>query len=142
METTPGTSAPGGDAMRGAADAFKRMPTAEKILAASAALGLIAFFVGPEYGAPFDDLFEAWEPTGLFFGSALVVVLIATRLFGLKLVSDSLYTKLLVLLAIFPALGLVLDSLRHMGRFLQLAALVLMAYAGAKITTRESILKR
>jgi len=128
--------------MRGAVDAFKRMPAAEKILAAAAVLGLVAFFVGPDYGSPFDGLFESWAPTGLFFGTVIVIGLIGTRLFGLRYLSESLYVKLLVLFAVFPAIGLVLDSLSHMGEFLRLAALVLMAYAGAKITTRENILKR
>jgi hypothetical protein len=47
----------------------------------------------------------------------------------------------LVAAAILPAVGLVCEQLRQFWSFVMLASIVLMAYAGAKISTREQVLK-
>jgi hypothetical protein len=75
-----------------------------------------------------------------FFGSLGVLGLVVTNLLGIRLVAPKVYNWLLVGSAVVPAVGLVLDQLRDIWGFVMLAGIVLMAYAGAKITTREQIL--
>jgi len=138
MESTPGTPPTSPSAAAAAAADFRKMPMAEKILAVAAVAGIVGFLVS--HG--FDFFFKVWHLTTLFIGSVIVLALIGTKLFRVALMGPKAYTNLLVVAAVLPALGMVIDSFDPMEYFIVLASTVLMAYAGAKITTRENILKR
>jgi len=120
---------------------LKAMPMAEKLLLSAALAGLIAFIIK----GGFKVLFKyVWFPTCLFLGSLGVIVLIALALFGIKFMDAKMRNYLLILLAVIPALGFVIDQL-SMLRFwdvVMVAAAIVMAYAGAKITSREQIIKK
>ncbi len=133
----PSTPSGGTSAAKAAAD-FKAMPMAEKIVAVAALLGLAGFL----FGHGFSVLFKAWHATGLFLGTLGVLVLIGTKLFGVVLLAGGMHTKVVVLLALLPAVGMVIDAMNlSVWFFLMLIATFVMAYAAAKITSRESLLK-
>jgi hypothetical protein len=138
MADTPGTSGAESGVKRDVVGEFKRQPMAEKILAVAAAAFLLAFIFD---GTGWSILFKSWKATLAFFGCIGVLVLVVTSLLGIRLVAPKLYNWLLVIAAVLPALGLALDALRNFWYFVMLASILLMAYAGAKITTREQILR-
>jgi len=138
----------GGEApKRDLAAEFKQQPLAEKILGVAAAAFLLAFIIGNRwsalfhFGGDFAAMYQPWKHTLAFIGAVAVLVLVVTKLMGIRLVDPKLYSKLLVGAAVLPALGLLVEELRDFWGFVMLAGIVLMAYAGAKITTRENILK-
>ena len=51
-------------------------------------------------------------------------------------------TRVLIAVALLPAIGFIVDALRNIWDALMLAGAVFMAYAAAKITMREKIIKR
>jgi len=138
METAqPSSSGGGASAAKAAAD-FKAMPMFEKILAVAALVALVSFL----FGVGFSWLFKSWHATGLFLGSVGVLGLIGTKLFGVVLLAGATHTFVLVLFALLPAVGLVIDTLSGtVWGFLALVATLAMAYAAAKITSREQLLK-
>ncbi len=125
--------------------AIAGMQMAEKILGASALLYLLGFIIDrPSHWRVlfrFGSYGRPWMFTLGFVGAVGALVLIGTKLFGVKLVDAKLYIKLLILCAILPAVGLLIDSLSDFWGFAILLSTIAMAYAGAKITTREKILK-
>ena len=122
------------------------MPAAEKLLAAGAAGVLFAFIADNRWKALFkfsSAFYQGWMHTLAFFGSIIVLALIITKLLGIKVVDAALHPKLVVLFGVLPALGFVIDELRRL-KFMGvvfLAGIVVMAYAAAKITSRDNILK-
>ncbi len=126
---------------------FKKQPLAEKIVGVAALAFLLAFTFDNrwsalfKFGGPFSNFVQPWMHTLGFIGAIGVLFLVITRLFGVRLLPDKLHGRLLVLAAVMPALGMLIDELKNFWGFVMLAGLVLMAYAGAKITTRDQILK-
>ncbi len=124
---------------------LKGMPKAEKWLAAAAATCLLAFVFDSRWNRLFSGKVysEPWMHTLAFLGSIGLLTLIITRLLGIKVVSNALHPKLVVLCGVLPALGLIIDQLRQRRTWgvLLLASIFVMAYAAAKITTRDKILK-
>lgn len=118
---------------------FKKMQTAEKMLAIAAAVTLIAFIIQGKWSFLFAYI---WFPTCAFLGSILVIVLVALELFGVKLFDAKTRIYILILCAILPALGFVVDALRDFWSGVMLAGAIVMGYAAAKITTREKIITR
>lgn len=136
-ESTPETppSAPKKDV----AAEIKKMPAAEKLLGLAAVVVLLSFiFLGP-----WSALFKyGWFYTCAFLGSVGVIALIATGLFGVKLMDAKMRLYLLIVLAMLPALGFVVDMLKgSFWRAVMLAGGIAMGVAGARITTREKILR-
>lgn len=140
MTETPGGSQPKVDV----AGEFRKQPPVDKLLLVAAALYLLAFIVENRWKTLFQfgrAYYRPWEHTLGFVGALAVLVLVVTKLFGIKLVDAALRGKLLVLAAVLPAVGLAIEFLREFWQFLMLVAVLTMAYAGAKITTRDSVLK-
>ena len=138
MTETPETDAAPAAQKPSPVDGFKAMKNAEKILAVAAFATLVAFIFGKKW----DLLFSGgWFETCAFLGAIGVILLVSLHLFGVKLVDAKVRTYLLILCAVLPALGFVIDALTHLWHGLMLAGAVAMAYAGAKITTREQIIK-
>jgi hypothetical protein len=136
-EGTPGStsSAPKKDV----AAEIKQMPAAEKLLGLAAVVVLLSFiFLGPWHA-----LFKyGWFYTCAFLGSVGAIVLIATELFGIRLMNAKTRIYVLIGLAMLPALGFVVDLLQSsFWRALMLAGGIAMGVAGARITTREKILR-
>ncbi|MCZ6574684.1 MAG: hypothetical protein O7C98_16145 [Planctomycetota bacterium] len=118
--------------------AFKALPAAEKMLAIAATAALLGFILSSQW----DFLFKhTWFPTCIFLGSVLCLAVIAMDLFGVKVLGHGLKMKLLLLLAVLPAIGFVVDALKNFWYALMLAGMFVMAYVGAKIGTREKIIK-
>lgn len=117
---------------------FKAMKNAEKILAIAAVVALVGFILSGNWHMLFK---YGWFNTCALIGSVAVIVLMALDLFGVKVLDAKMRTYLLILFGVLPALGFVIDALRDIWHGLMLAGIVAMAYAGAKITTREQIIK-
>jgi hypothetical protein len=143
----PEQDAGGGGAKPDLASEFKRQPVVEKILVLAAVAFLLAFIIDNRwktlfrFGGVLSEMYAPWKHTLSFVGAIVVLGLFVTKLMGIRLVSDRLYGRLLVAAAILPAIGLLLEELRNGWGFVMLASIVLMAYAGAKITTRDQILR-
>lgn len=135
--TEPAGTAPKPE--RNLLEEFKRMPAADKMLAAAAAAALLGFVVE----GSFDELFKfRWFPTCVFLGSVGVLVMLGVEIFGFKLLEGPVRTYVLILLAVLPMLGFVVDALSNFWRAVMLAGAIVMGFAGVKITTREKIIKR
>ena len=120
------------------AKAFKALPAAEKMLAIAAIAVLLGFIIA----GGFEVLFKAiWFPTCAFIGSVLCLVIITMDLFGVKVLGHGLKMRVLILLAITPALGFIVDALSDFWAALMLAGSIMMLYVGGKIGTREKIIK-
>ena len=111
---------------------FKEMGKAEKLVAVGAAGFVLAFVVGNSWKLLF-RFSEGWAPTLGFVGALGVLVLVITRLLGIKLVDAKLGAKLLVLAAVLPALGWVIDELRNFWYFLALVSMAVMAFGASKL---------
>jgi len=123
---------------------FKKQPMVDKLLLVAAAVYLLAFIVENRWKALFkfgSQYYRPWEHTLGFVGALVVLALVVTKLLGVKLVDAKLHVKLLVLAAVLPAVGLAIEFLREFWQFLMLVAILTMAYAGAKISTRDQVLK-
>ncbi|MHC4608349.1 MAG: hypothetical protein ACYTAF_15670, partial [Planctomycetota bacterium] len=77
-----------------------------------------------------------------FFGAVLVLALVIVDLFGVKFMDARWRVRLLILLAVLPVAGFIIDALRDFWAALMIAGAVVMAYAAAKITTREGIIRK
>ncbi len=140
-ETPESFEAPATEDSAGGPDvaaAFKALPAAEKMLAAAAVAVLLGFIIS----GGFDFLFKSiWFPTCAFVGSVLCIVIIAMDLFGVKVLGHGLKMKILILLAITPAIGFIVDALANFWHALMLAGSIMMLYVGGKIGTREKIIR-
>lgn len=123
---------------------FQKNPAAEKMLAVAALVVLLAFIFDNRWSwlFKFDSFYgAAWFTTLAFLGSLLVIALVALDLFGVKVMEARLRLRILILLAMLPALGFIIDTLKGtVWGAVMLAGAVVMAYAAAKITTREKII--
>ena len=123
---------------------FKALPAAEKILAISAVAVLLGFLFSP---GSFGRLFKfsryegGWFNTLAFVGSVGCIIVICLGVFGVKLMGHGLKIRMLIGLAVLPALGFVIDELQEFWGALMLAGAVMMGYVAAKISTREKIIK-
>jgi hypothetical protein len=136
-ESTP-ESTPGAPKKDVAAE-IKKMPAAEKLLGLAAIVVLASFIFLNSWGALFK---YGWFPTCSFLGSVGVIALIGVELFGVKLMDAKMRIYVLIVLAMLPALGYVVDQLqRSFWYALMLAGGIAMGVAGARITTREKILR-
>ena len=119
---------------------FKAMATAEKMLAIAAAAALLGFI----FSNGFKALFKyGWFPTCAFLGSLAVLVLTGMELFGVKVMDAKMRVYALILAALLPLLGYLIDIFDRM-RFwgaVTLAAAIVMAYASGKIVTRDNLIK-
>ena len=141
MTENPGT---GAQAKVDVAGEFKKQPFVDKLLLVAAAAYLLSFIVanrGKARSKCGSSEYLPWEHTLGFVGSIIVLALVVTKLFGVKLVDAKLHVRLLVVGAVMPAVGLAIDALSEFWSFLMLLCILVMAYAGAKITTREQVLK-
>ena len=129
----------GGAPKRDIVAEFRKNPLAEKILAAAALAVLIAFIVNNSWNLLFKFNVQ-WFPTFAFLGSVLVLVLVGLDVFGVRVMDAKMRVRVLVLLAILPALGFVIDALKNFWFAVMLAGAFAMALAAAKITTREKII--
>ena len=129
----------GGAPKRDIVAEFRKNPAAEKILAAAALGVLIAFIVHGQWSSLFAFKYQ-WFPTLAFLGSILVLVLVGLDLFGLKVMYAKLRVRVLIVLAVLPALGFVIDMLKTFWPAVMLAGSIVMAFAAAKISTREKII--
>ncbi|MHC4933756.1 MAG: hypothetical protein ACYTGV_16370 [Planctomycetota bacterium] len=118
---------------------FTRNPPAEKMLAVAAIAVLLGFLFSRQ---SWGGLFEEWFLTLAVLGSAAVIVLVGLDLFGMTVMSPKLRVRVLLIAAVLPALGFVIDKLMDPWYALMIAGAVFMAYAAAKITMREKIIKR
>ncbi|MHC4957600.1 MAG: hypothetical protein ACYTGN_04430 [Planctomycetota bacterium] len=117
--------------------AFREMQLAEKILVA-AALGVLVAFT---FAGHWTRLFSGrWFITCAAVGSVGTLVLAALDMFGMKPVKRPARTYLMVFLALVPALGFVIDRLIDFWDGMVLAGAVAMAYAAARITTRDNLI--
>lgn len=119
---------------------FKNQPAAEKLLAVAAVVVLVAFIIHNGWNMLFKHI---WFPTCAFLSSVIVIALIVLDMLSVKIMEPKLRTYVLVLLAILPALGFVIDLLRSsFPMALMLAGAIAMGLAAVKITTREQIIKQ
>ena len=132
------TTSPASDSQPGPVDAFGSMPRAEKMLAAAAAGVLVGFLFSREW----DLLFADWFMTCALIGSAAVLALIIVDLFGIRFMDAKLRTWIIIILALIPAAGFVIDKILKPWTAVMLAGAIVMGLAAVKITTRENILKR
>lgn len=134
-QTTPEATPDAGDKPDPVAK-LKALPMTEKLLLGAAAIALVVFII--EGGLKL--LFKSsWGPTCTFLGTLGVVILIGLDLFGVKVMDKKSRTYLLILCAVLPALGWVIDllsTLKFWGA-VGIACIFVMAYAGAKLTTRD-----
>jgi hypothetical protein len=119
--------------------AFKEMPPAEKLLAVAAVAVLLGFIVANLWRWLFK---YTWFPTCAFLGAAGVLVLILLDLLAVKVMDAKSRTYVMIGLAVLPALGYVVDQFSNFWGAVMLAGAIVMGVAGAKITTREQIIKR
>lgn len=123
---------------------FQKNPAAEKMLAVAAIVVLLAFVFDNRWGRLFDFgeySYQSWFSTLAFLGSLLVIALVALDLFGVKVMEARLRLRALIALAMLPAVGFIIDMLKGtVWGAIMLAGAVVMAYAAAKITTREKII--
>lgn len=143
-ETTPTTPPPPQAGGLDLVAEFKKMPTAEKMLACASVAALLGFIVLGAWSALFKLGFGAqvWLfPTFAFLGSLATILLFVTKLFGLRIMDPALFTKVLVGAGVLPVVGFVISTLINFWSGLMLAACIAMAYAAAKITTRENIIR-
>ena len=117
---------------------FKALPAAEKMLAIAASAALLGFILSDQWSFLFK---VGWFTTCIFLGSVLCLVIIALDLFGVKFLGHGIKMKLLLLLAVLPAIGFVVDALKDFWYALMLAGMLVMAYVGAKIGAREKIIR-
>jgi len=117
-ETTESTSTGGdGGSKKDVAAAIKDMGAAEKLVALGAAAFLLSFLVKSEY--TWKSLFKfgssvhifAWWWTLGFLGSVGALVLIITKMMGVKLVDAKLAGRLVIICASAPAVGWAIDSI-------------------------------
>ena len=135
---TPASTPPAGPKKDVAAE-IKNMPAAEKLLGLAAVIVLLSFIFLSAWSALFK---YGWFPTCSFLGSVGVIALIALELFGVKVMDAKMRLYLLIALAMLPAIGFIVDLLQSsFWRALMLAGGIAMGVAGARITTREKILK-
>jgi hypothetical protein len=117
--------------------AFKDMQTAEKILIAAALGVLVAFTFAGHWARLFSG---QWFITCAAVGSVGTLAFAALEMFGIKPVRRPARTYLIVFLALVPALGFIIDRLIDFWDGMVLAGAVAMAYAAAKITTRDNLI--
>ncbi|MFQ5845958.1 MAG: hypothetical protein ACE5JG_13320, partial [Planctomycetota bacterium] len=124
---------------RNLAAEYRKLPPAERWLAVIALVVLLAWVFQRGW-----EGMGRWYETLCLFGSAIVLVLVATRLYGVQVLRTSVDTTILFFAALLPAAGYVVDQLRELTLwgFVLLAGAVLMAYVGVRISTREKLLKR
>jgi hypothetical protein len=134
--TTPGSGAPSAKDLAGE---FKKMPQAEKILAIAAAVTLAMWAINEGWNKYL--FFHNWFITLCLFGPVVVLGLIVTRLLGIRLLEPALYTKVLVLFSVLPALGFVVDAFARPKYAILLAGAIAMGYAAGKIGSREHLIK-
>lgn len=117
---------------------FKNMGATEKLVAVGAAGFLLAFLVKSEvtwkslfkFG---NEYIQAWWMTLGFLGAIGVLVLIVTRLMGVKLVDAKLWPKLVLVCAAAPAVGWVIDSLQNFWLFLMMVSTAVLAFGASKL---------
>jgi hypothetical protein len=136
-ESTPESTS--GAPKKDVAAEIKKMPAAEKLLGLAAVVVLLSFIID----GPWNALFKyRWFPTCSFLGSVGVIALISVELFGVKLMDAKMRIYLLIVLAMLPAVGFVVDMLKNnFWQAVMLAGGIAMGVAGARITTREKILR-
>ena len=126
------------------------LPAAEKMLAIAAVAVLLGFLFSPHprFAGLFDfsksslyDESAGWFNTLAFLGSVFCIILISMDLFGVRAIGQKIKVKLLILVAALPALGFVIDKLNDFWGALMFAGMIVMLYIGAKIGTREKIIK-
>jgi len=134
-EQPPPTPAPKRDLV----GEFKTMRPAEKMLAVAALAVLLAFI----FTGHWEFLFKySWFPTCAFLGAVGVLALTGLDLFGVKFLGAKARNYVMILLAVLPAAGFVIDALSNFWRAVMLAGAIVMGFAAVKITTRENIIKR
>ena len=131
-EETTETTSDGGGEKKDLVAGFKEMGKAEKLVAMGAAGFVLAFVVGKSWSSLF-RFSLGWAPTLGFIGAVAVLVLVISRLLGIKLVDAKLGAKLLVLAAVLPALGWVIDTLQNFWYFLALVSMAVMAFGALRL---------
>ncbi len=120
---------------------MKAMGRAEQLVALGAAAFLLAFlFRGGMWKHLFQfgrHSYEGWTYTLGFLGSLCVLVLVITKLLGVKLVNAKLAAKLLVVCAAAPAVGWIIDSLKDFWRFLAIVSIAVMAFAASRLVAKK-----
>jgi len=118
---------------------FASNPPAEKMLAVAALAVLLGFlFSRQSWGGLFHG---EWFLTLAFLGSVAVIVLVGLDLVGVTVMNPKFRVRVLLIAAVLPAFGFVIDKLMDPWYALMIAGAVCMAYAAAKITMREKIIK-
>ncbi len=127
----------GGGEKKDVVAGMKAMGRAEQLVALGAASFLLAFlFRGGSWKHLFQFgrySYEGWTYTLGFLGSLCVLVLVITKLLGVKLVNAKLAAKLLVVCAAAPAVGWIIDSLKDFWRFLAIVSVAVMAFAATRL---------
>jgi len=139
--TDPATQGPGGPDKPKADPLanFKAMQASEKLLAVAALAVLLGFIFAGRWA----QLFEVrWFPTTAFLGSVLVLAAVALEMFGVRWLDAKMRIRVLIALAVLPALGFVVDMLNVFWEAVMLAGAVVMIVAAVRISAREGILHR
>ncbi|MFQ5843704.1 MAG: hypothetical protein ACE5JG_01820, partial [Planctomycetota bacterium] len=90
---------------------FGKLPGAERVLAFAALAVLLGFL----FRRGWSEFGTRWYLTLGLFGSCGALLLIAMKLFGVRLFRPSLDSRILVVCALLPALGYVVDQFRPLG---------------------------
>ncbi|MHC4222435.1 MAG: hypothetical protein ACYSUN_00445, partial [Planctomycetota bacterium] len=88
---------------------FTRNPPAEKMLAVAALAVLLGFLFSRQ---SWSGLFHGqWFLTLAFLGSIAVLILVGLDLFGITVMGPKLWVRVLLIAAVTPAIGFVIDQL-------------------------------
>ena len=113
---------------RNMAAEFKRLPKMEILLGA----GALAVLLGFIFANLWSYLFKfTWFPTLAFIGAIAALTLVILRVAGVEFMPAKSRAWLLLGVALLPALGILIDELRHFWGALMLAGALVMAYAAA-----------
>ena len=116
---------------------FTKNPPAEKMLAVAALAVVLGFLFSRE---GWSGLVQDWFLPLAILGSIVVIALVGLDLFGIVVMKPKIRIRVLLVAAVLPALGFVIDRLKEPWVALMIAGAVVMAYAAAKITMREKII--
>mgnify|MGYP001820296289 CR=1 FL=1 len=138
-EASPPPAAP----RDGLFDRFRRLPFAEKLLGVSA----LAVAFGWLVSAQWSNLLQlgtlgGWFSTFCLIGTLGVIALTGARLFDLPWLSPAATTRLLIVAAFLPALGIAVELLSNFWFAVTVVGSAVMAWAAGRISLRDGLLVR
>ena len=124
-------------------ESFRLLPAAEKLLAGACAGLVFGWLVTARWSLLFDfGTLGGWFATFSAFGAGFTLVLLFVKLLNIPWPKKSVHTRLLIVSALLPTLGLVVELLNNFWFAVMLTGALAMAYAAGRITTRDNVLKK